>query len=84
MTADLREQVARIILATDTGDSAWRTDSAYDAATAILAAIQQEGWAVVPKRLTEDMAAAMECQFSTEAQWEAALQAAPKIGEGRS
>jgi hypothetical protein len=44
-----------------------------------------EGWKLVPIEITEDMAAAMECQFSTEGQWEAALATAPlppRSGEG--
>jgi hypothetical protein len=31
----------------------------------------------VPKKMTEEMANAMECQFGTESGWEAALAAAP-------
>lgn len=42
------------------------------------------GWRMVPEKLTEDMAAEMECQFSTEAQWEAALAAAPSPTTGPS
>lgn len=36
-----------------------------------------EGWKLVPVEITEDMAVAMECEFSTEGQWRAALAAAP-------
>lgn len=36
------------------------------------------GWVIVPKVITEDIAAAMECEFSTEAQWSAALAAATR------
>lgn len=41
------------------------------------ARIVPEGFRLVPVELTEDMAAEMECQFSTEAQWAAALAASP-------
>ena len=34
---------------------------------------------VVPREITGDMADAMECEFSTEGQWHAALAAAPDI-----
>lgn len=37
-----------------------------------------EGWKLVPVEITEDMAVAMECEFSTEGQWRAALAAAPE------
>lgn len=36
-----------------------------------------EWWQLVPKEITENMAAAMECEHSTEGQWAAALAASP-------
>lgn len=45
--------------------------------TRILVWIDKEKERVVPVELNEDIAAAMECQFSVEAQWSAALEAAP-------
>jgi hypothetical protein len=49
----------------------------HDAAVAALsAALAVDGLALVPVVLTGNMAAAMECEFSTEAQWAAALAAA--------
>lgn len=40
----------------------------------------QPDWVVVPRKLTEDMANEMECQLSTEGQWDAALRASPVSG----
>ena len=45
--------------------------------TAYLSALAHEGLVLVPSEITEDMADAMECEFSTEGQWQAALAAAP-------
>ena len=43
-----------------------------------IAAIKAGTWKAVPKKITEDMAAEMECAFSTERQWDNALAAAPE------
>jgi hypothetical protein len=48
--------------------------------------LAENGLAVVPREITGDMADAMECEFSTEGQWQAALAAAPDAlrAEGES
>ena len=50
---------------------------AVGVARSALLALEAAGVRLVPVELTEDMGAEMECQFSTDGQWEAALAASP-------
>lgn len=53
-----------------------------EAANAALTALEASGVRLVPVELTDTMADEMECQFSTEGQWKAALAASPYAPEG--
>lgn len=80
MTRDeLIEVMARAITEVSLGGP---YPSAERMATAALAALEAANVRPVPVELTEMMAAEMECQFSTEGQWEAALAASPYAPPG--
>lgn len=45
----------------------------------IMRSLASAGYQIVPRELDENMAAAMECEFSTEGQWRAALREAERL-----
>ena len=49
--------------------------SSEDCSFAALKAIEDMGLVLMPRKITEGLACVMECQFSTEAQWDETVQA---------
>jgi len=86
MTMSLRERLAARLYESHHRRSYWGGATAMsrdvwlenaDAAISVFEAdLSERKLRIVPEEITEDMAAEMECQFSTEDQWDAALQAA--------
>lgn len=71
----LKKERFGALLSTDVRDAMRLALEAYESASS--PEVTSESMVLVPIELTEDMAAAMECEFSTEAQWAAALAARP-------
>lgn len=76
-TAQTREALKEVMLTAMSEFHSGNFAEAQRIVDAQIAALEAAGVRLVPVELTEDMGAEMECQFSTDGQWEAALAASP-------